>query len=72
MLDGRCDKCRFYEDDIGDSDGYCHRHAPVNLTVTDDRHRVSYGRWPKVGSDNWCGDYEPSPVPLQVPESPVE
>ena len=68
MLDGRCDKCRFYEDDIGD--GYCHRHSPVNLTVTDDRYRVFYGRWPKVGSDNWCSDYEPSP--LQVPESPVE
>lgn len=43
--------------------GLCRRHAPRPVPVqapdaAGDRDRIE-GRWPRVASDDWCGEWEP-------------
>ena len=67
-----CETCRYWKTYPG-FDGICKRHSPrVSLVITMDEYKNFYGKWPLVGRDNWCGDYESSSAPLQAPESPVE
>lgn len=42
-------------------DGFCRRHAPRPITVTDDDEKdlaSSTAEWPWVSRVDWCGDYE--------------
>lgn len=51
----------------GDALGQCRRHAPVALTLDDQRVE---GRWPRVSADDWCGDYEFAGVAVMNAEAP--
>ncbi len=52
-----CKTCRFW--DSGDRWGECKRRAPASMTDQ------VWGQWPKTSADNWCGDFEETPVPLE-------
>ena len=60
----RCGNCRFYSASHERKDGgewrevphgQCYRYPPHALTT--DRREFAF--WPKVLSDNWCGEHEP-------------
>jgi hypothetical protein len=58
----RCDKCRFWDDDVGfGNDRPCHRMPPVMMwgeegkKVPVDPH---YGMWPLTSADDWCGEFK--------------
>jgi hypothetical protein len=58
-----CKTCRFFKKD--DDYGYCHRHAPqarIKSADRDDGYDL-YVKWPTVGADDWCGEWESKNAP---------
>ena len=58
-----CDTCLFFDRDGDEST--CHRHAPAvqferNYNVGKKRWLQSaYAIWPRVDSEDWCGEHQP-------------
>ena len=52
MSGEKCDGCRFYHWWSTQYSGQCRRYPPKIV----DRHAE---RWPNVGPDDWCGEFEP-------------
>lgn len=65
----RCETCKFWdlwEDQI--TEGDCRRGLRhINLPVVEEEHDLLYlGKcwaWPNHSADDWCGEYQPTPVP---------
>lgn len=60
-----CSDCRFFHRDAHGS-GTCRRYGPA-LPIE------SYGRWPRVGPEEWCGDFQVSErlAPCEICTKPV-
>ena len=60
----RCETCRFYSGAQEREDGGEWREAPfgqcLRLPPRASTNRRECGFWPKVLSDHWCGEHEPS------------
>ena len=61
-----CDNCRWFDPDHekaeffdaaapDEIEGWCRRYPPATVKVEDS---ASYGVWPKVGGQDWCGEWE--------------
>ena len=72
-----CAGCRFFSpDDAGFGPnawphGECHRQAPMPVHVSmSERKRgpegwdniLAFVRWPWIMADDWCGEFQPSPI----------
>lgn len=52
-----CPECKFFHPwDTPKDFGYCRRRAPI----TPCQNPVSHEKWPIVGSNEWCGEFEKS------------
>lgn len=59
----RCDNCRFFEPNITNDRGECRKKPPVLF----DNDNLD-GYFPRVDSDDWCGEYSPKPEKSKVPD----
>ncbi len=60
--DKLCKNCIYWLHHDGDIPvGQCLRHAPVY--VEPPKGKLAYGRWPKTGNHDWCGEFKGVPVP---------
>lgn len=71
----RCETCRFYANVDNEMSGLadCRRYPPVMVPVTEQHDRtwlVKYslykpndGGWPLVWPEDWCGEWQPKPLP---------
>jgi hypothetical protein len=57
-MTGFCDACLFFDHDDGETNGWCHRHAPRPFVVANLGVRM-VTKWPRVDADDWCGDHLP-------------
>jgi len=62
----RCETCRFADPDrtypVPGMSFFCVRRAPVLCPELYEQTGLgdsASGRWPGVGKDNWCGEWEP-------------
>jgi hypothetical protein len=51
----RCENCRFFCRELGE----CRRHGPKHDSYTHEGYTYHTYRYPSVGADGWCGDFEP-------------
>lgn len=51
----KCENCRFGEWYEGVDEGYCVRYPP---TPAGDRERGVDSHWPRVSTDDWCGEWK--------------
>jgi len=67
-----CGSCKFWEPILVpelEGLGWCRRHPPVidaqaSLAMYPDeepKQVVLEGHWPEIASDDWCGEYQPTP-----------
>lgn len=50
-----CRNCHFLQPDYCTNGGYCHRRAPIIVQIENGNLMTM---WPKVGPDDWCGEFE--------------
>lgn len=53
-----CETCRYF--DVREGNGICRRHPPRVFVFQSERgDHLSVTEWPRVISDEWCGEIEP-------------
>jgi hypothetical protein len=67
----RCENCLFWDKWDGVDQGRCRRYPPVLMTlkamaqVVDDEDIYS-GRYPETDTFDWCGEFQPKPIPRRA------
>jgi hypothetical protein len=59
MSSDHCDNCKFFTD-ISRPHGVCRRNPPLPVLMRGeifDPGDTLQGYWPRVGTDDWCGDW---------------
>ena len=67
MRTERCETCRFWDRSVLDTVGFgaCRRFPPIHLEceVFDEGGSANVGEWPDTLSEDWCGEWKPTPSP---------
>ena len=60
----KCENCKFWDDDLGNNDGICHRYPPqYTLLMCNGPESTSVedcdqGTWPITDINDWCGEFK--------------